>query len=46
MEELLEDISYNAGGDHPVVKVTVDKKFVEEKLSKQLGNRNLTKFIL
>ena len=46
MEELLEDISYNAGGDHPLVKVVIDKKFVEEKLSKQLGNRNLAKFIL
>ena len=46
MEELLEDISFNAGGDHPLVEVRVDRKFVEEKLSKQLGNRNLQKFIL
>lgn len=46
MESLLEDISYNAGGDHPMAKIVVDKKFVLEKLGKTLSNRNLKKYII
>ncbi|MCL1900917.1 MAG: ATP-dependent protease ATPase subunit HslU [Firmicutes bacterium] len=46
MESLLEDISYNAGGDHPETKVVIDKKYVYEKLSKQLKSQNLKKYIL
>ena len=46
MELLLEDISYNAGGDHPIVDITIDKDFVLEKLGKSLKNRNLKKFII
>lgn len=29
MEHLLEDISFNAGGDYPEFTVTIDKKYVE-----------------
>ncbi len=46
MELLLEDISYNAGGDHPMVDITIDREFVLEKLGKSLKNRNLKKFII
>lgn len=46
MELLVEDISFNAGGDHPLVEVVIDKKFVTEKLSKTLKNRNLKKYII
>lgn len=46
MEQLLEDVSFNAGGDHPMIKLTIDKKYVEDKFSGELKNRNLKKYIL
>jgi ATP-dependent HslUV protease ATP-binding subunit HslU len=47
MEYLLEDLSYNAGGnDYPVVKVEIDKKYVEEHLDKITKNRDMRKYIL
>ena len=46
MESLLEDVSFNAGGDHPMIDVTIDKKYVEEHLSKQVRRHDLKKYIL
>ena len=46
MEYLLEDISFNAGGDYPMVKVTIDKKYVDEHLEKIIKNRDLKKYVL
>ena len=46
VEELLEDISFNATGDHPVINVVVDKKYVDEHLSKALKQSDLKKYIL
>lgn len=46
MEQLLEDVSFNAGGDHPVINLKIDKAYVSEKLSKNLKNRNLKKYVL
>ncbi len=45
MENLLEDISFNAGGGIPLTTVKIDKKYVQDHLS---GNesRNLRKYIL
>ncbi|MBR1891454.1 MAG: ATP-dependent protease ATPase subunit HslU [Clostridia bacterium] len=46
MENLLEDISFNADGTHPVIDLVIDKKYVEEHLSEGVERRNLKKFIL
>lgn len=47
MEYLLEDISYNAGGnDYPVIRVDVNCKYVEEHLEKIIKNRDLKKYVL
>ncbi len=47
MEYLLEDISYNAGGnDYPVIPVEVNAKYVEEHLSNITKNRDLKKYVL
>ena len=47
MEYLLEDISYNAGGnDYPVVPVNIDAKYVEEHLENIIKNRDLKKYVL
>jgi ATP-dependent HslUV protease ATP-binding subunit HslU len=47
MEYLLEDISFNAGGgDYPVVTLHIDRKYVEEHLTKLTGDRDLKKYVL
>lgn len=47
MEYLLEDISYNAGGnDYPVIQVEVNAKYVEEHLEHIIKNRDLKKYVL
>jgi len=46
METLLEDISFNATGDHPVIVITVDKKYVDEHLDNICKKFDLRKYIL
>lgn len=46
MEYLLEDISYNAGGDYPMFTLHIDRKYVDEHLQKLTGDRNLKKYVL
>ena len=46
MEYLLEDISFNAGGDYPMFTLKIDKKYVDEHLQKLTGDRNLKKYVL
>ena len=46
MEQLLEDISFNATGDHPVVEVVVDKKYVDEHLDELIKDFDLKKYVL
>lgn len=47
MERLLEDISYNAGGnDYPVIQVEVNSKYVEDHLENIIKNRDLKKYVL
>lgn len=46
MENLVEDISFNAGGDVPHTKVVVDEKYVSDHLSKEIEDRSVKKYIL
>ncbi len=46
MEYLLEDISFNAGGDYPTFTMQIDEKYVDEHLQKLTGDRNLKKYVL
>ena len=46
MEYLLEDISFNAGGDYPTFTLLIDRKYVDEHLQKLTGDRNLKKYVL
>lgn len=46
IEKLLEDISYNASGDHPVINVEIDSKYVKENLADLLKEYDLRKYIL
>ena len=46
MENLVEDISFNAGGDIPFTTVVVDEKYVEEHLSDVIKDQSVKKYIL
>lgn len=46
MELLLEDISFNAGGDIPKTEVVIDRKYVEEHITSAFGGQNLKKYVL
>jgi len=45
MERLLEDISFNAGGDYPLTEVVIDCKYVSEHIA-DTKSQNLKKYIL
>ncbi len=46
MENLLEDVSFNASGDHPLIDVDIDEKYVLEHLGKQVASHDLKRYIL
>ena len=47
MEYLLEDISYNAGGnDYPIVTLKIDAAYVEDHLAKMMKSRDMRKYII
>lgn len=46
MENLLEDISFNATGEHPVIEVVVDKNYVLDHLEKLIKQHDLRKYII
>lgn len=46
LEKLLEDISYNANGTHPLVDVNIDKAYVENVFSKTLKKFDVSSYII
>ena len=46
MESLLEDLSFNADGTHPMTTVVVDKQYVDEHLSSQAKQYDVKKYII
>ncbi len=46
MENLLEDISFNASGDYPMFNLVIDKEYVKEHLNSVTHTKNLRKYIL
>ena len=46
MENLLNDISFNANGQHPMIDVVVDGAYVDAHLSAEWGEDNISKYIL
>ncbi len=46
VETLLEDVSYNAGGDHPVTEVKIDSVYVKTHLKDHIKDHDLNKHIL
>ncbi len=46
MEALLEDISFNASGEHPLTTVKIDKEYVKKALKVKPANQDLKKYVL
>lgn len=46
LEKLLEDISFNASGDHPVITVKIDEEYVETHLKDNISTFDMRKYIL
>lgn len=46
IENLLDDISFNATGEHPMNEVTIDKAYVESHLNMSKTARDLNKYIV
>ena len=46
MEALLEEISFDAGDDHPLVDVKVTKQFVLKVLGSTIKNYDMSKYIM
>ena len=46
IEKLLEDISFNATGDHPMINVKIDRQYVKEHLANVLKEHDLKKYII
>ncbi len=46
LEDLLEDISFNAGGDHPDIDFVVGKEYVSEHLRDEGKEEDIHRFIL
>ncbi len=46
VENLLDDISFNASGGHPLIRVTVDEAYVKEHMRHKFDEQDLQKYIL
>jgi len=46
MEKLLEDISFNANGEHQEIEVNIDKAYVEKTFAETSKKFDLTKYII
>ena len=46
MEKLLEDISFNANGEHQMIDIKIDKEYVEKTFADTTKKYDLTKYII
>ena len=46
IEKVLEDVSFNATGDHPMLKVKIDKPYVQNAFSENRKKYDLKKYVL
>ena len=46
LENLLDDISFNANGEHPLIDVQIDAQYVDEHLEKEFHEDDVHKYIL
>lgn len=46
MEKLLEDISFNANGEHQLIDIKIDKEYVDKTFAETTKKYDLTKYII
>ena len=46
MEKLLEDISFNANGEHQLIDIKIDKEYVDKNFAETTKKYDLTKYII
>jgi ATP-dependent HslUV protease ATP-binding subunit HslU len=46
LENLLDDVSFNANGQHPVIDMVVDAAYVNERLRQEFTDEDIHKYIL
>lgn len=46
MERMLEDISFNANGAHPMIEVKIDEAYVREHLKQVVEEKDMDKYII
>lgn len=46
MESILEDISFNANGEHPMMQLVIDRAYVQKVMSSTIKKYDLTKYVL
>lgn len=46
MENLLDDISFNANGEHPLIDVAIDGQYVTTHMAEEISDDNIHKYIL
>ena len=46
METLLDDISFNANGQHPEIELAIDAAYVDEHLGAEIHEDDIHKYIL
>jgi ATP-dependent HslUV protease ATP-binding subunit HslU len=46
MEKLLEDISFNANGEHQMIEIKIDKEYVAKTFADTTKKYDLTKYII
>ncbi|MPN26214.1 ATP-dependent protease ATPase subunit HslU [bioreactor metagenome] len=46
MENLLDDISFNANGQHPEIELNIDAAYVDEHLGEEFHEDDIHKYIL
>ncbi|PKK96123.1 MAG: HslU--HslV peptidase ATPase subunit [Tenericutes bacterium HGW-Tenericutes-4] len=46
MESILEDISFNANGEHPLMQLIIDRAYVQKVMSSTIKKYDLTKYVL
>ena len=46
MEKLLEDISFNANGEHQMIDITIDKEYVDKTFADTTKKYDLSKYII
>lgn len=46
LERILEDVSFNASGEHPLLDIEINKEYVDKVFSKTIKKYDLSKYIL